>query len=128
MKESNNNLEKYLPLSPAVFHILLALADGERHGYGIMQEVKFRTEGRVHLGPGTLYGAIKRLLEKGLIEEADERPDPDMDDERRRYYRLTDFGLRVLRGEAARLARLVTQAEAKQLLPDWSQPPVTGGG
>jgi DNA-binding PadR family transcriptional regulator len=127
MKESNNNLEKFLPLSPAVFHILLALADGERHGYGIMQEVKFRTEGRVRLGPGTLYGAIKRLLGKGLIEEADERPDPDLDDGRRRYYRLTDFGLRVLRAEAARLARLVRQAEAKQLLPDWSQSPATGG-
>ena len=128
MKESNDDLESLLPLSPAVFHILLALADGERHGYGIMQEVKFRTEGRVHLGPGTLYGAIKRLLEKGLIEEADERPVPDMDDERRRYYRLTDFGLRILRAEVARLARLVRQAEAKQLLPDWSQSPVTGGG
>jgi DNA-binding PadR family transcriptional regulator len=128
MKESNNNLENQLPLSPAVFHILLALADGERHGYGIMQEVKFRTEGRVHLRPGTLYGAIKRLLEKGLIKEADERPDPDMDDERRRYYRLTEFGLRVLQAEASRLARLVSQAKAKQLLPDWSQSPVTGGG
>jgi DNA-binding PadR family transcriptional regulator len=127
MKESNDNLESLLPLSPAVFHILLALADGERHGYGIMQEVKFRTEDRVRLGPGTLYGAIKRLLKKGLIEEADERPDPNLDDERRRYYRLTDFGLRVLRAEAARLAGLVRQAEAKQLLPDWSQSPVTGG-
>ncbi len=127
MKESNDDLENLLPLSPAVFHILLALADGERHGYGIMKEVKFRTEGRVRLGPGTLYGAIKRLLGKGLIDEADERPDPNLDDERRRYYRLTDFGLRVLRAEAARLARLVRQAEAKQLLPGRSQSPVTGG-
>jgi DNA-binding PadR family transcriptional regulator len=127
MKESNHDPESLLPLSPAVFHILLALADGERHGYGIMQEVKFRTEGRVRLGPGTLYGAIKRLLEKGLIEEANERPDPKLDDERRRYYRLTEFGLRVLRAEAARLTSLVRQAEAKQLLPDWSQSPVTGG-
>ena len=127
MTQSNPDPESLLPLSPAVFHILLALADSERHGYGIMQEVKFRTEGRVHLRPGTLYGAIKRLLEKELIEEADERPDPDLDDERRRYYRLTDFGLRVLQGEASRLARLVRQAEAKQLLPDWSQSPVKGG-
>ena len=127
MKESNDDLESLLPLSPAVFHILLALADGERHGYGIMQEVKQRTEGRVHLRPGTLYGAIKRLLEKGLIEEADERPDPDLEDERRRYYRLTGFGLRVLQAEAARLARLVRQAEAKHLFPDWSQSPVEGG-
>ena len=127
MKESNDDLENFLPLSPAVFHILLALADGERHGYGIMQEVKCRTEGRVHLRPGTLYGAIKRLLERGLIEEADERPDPELEDKRRRYYRLTEFGLRVLRAEAARLAGLVRQAEAKQLLPDWSQSPVAGG-
>ena len=128
MTESNDDLENLLPLSPAVFHILLALADSERHGYGIMKEVKFRTEGRVRLGPGTLYGAIKRLLGKGLIDEADERPDPNLDDERRRYYRLTDFGLRVLRAEAARLARLVRQAEAKQLLPSRSQSPVRGGG
>ena len=105
-----------------------ALADGDRHGYGIMQEVRSRTEGRVRLGPGTLYGAIKRLLEKGLIEEADERPDPELNDERRRYYRLTEFGQRVARAEAARLARLVRQAQAKQLLPDLSQKPATGGG
>jgi DNA-binding PadR family transcriptional regulator len=127
MKESNHDPESLLPLSPAVFHILLALADGEHHGNGIKQEVKARTEGRDRLGPGTLYGAIKRLLEKGLIEEAYERPDPDLDDERRRYYRLTKFGLRVLRAEAARLVRLVKQAEAKQLLPDWSQSPIKGG-
>ena len=97
------NPESELPLSPAVFHILLALADEERHGYGIMQEVKYRTDGQVHLVPGTLYGAIKRLLEKGIIEELDERPDPELNDERRRYYRLSDFGLKVLTAEAERL-------------------------
>ena len=106
-----------LPLSPAVFHILLALADEERHGYGIMQEVERRTDGQVQLGPGTLYGAIKRLLKNGLIEEIDERPDPELNDERRRYYRLTDFGVGVLSAEAARLDELVRQARAKQLLP-----------
>lgn len=117
MAESNGpDPESFLPLSPAVFHILLALADEERHGYGIMQEVLYRTEGQVHLVPGTLYGAIKRLLEKGIIEETDERPDPELNDERRRYYRLSDFGLKVLSAEAERLERMVRQAQAKQLL------------
>jgi DNA-binding PadR family transcriptional regulator len=120
-------IESLLPLSPPVFHILLALVDEERHGYGIMQEIKIRTEGQVRLVPGTLYGAIKRLLAQKLIEEVDARPDPAIDDERRRYYRLTDFGQRVLRAEAARLASLARQAEAKQLLSGWSQSPATGG-
>jgi DNA-binding PadR family transcriptional regulator len=100
-----------------VFHILLALADEDRHGYGIIQEVKLRTEGRVHLMAGTLYGAIKRLLDRGLIMETDERPDPELDDERRRYYRLTDFGQRVLTAEVARLEEQVLQARNKQLMP-----------
>jgi DNA-binding PadR family transcriptional regulator len=103
-------------LTPAVFHILLALADGERHGYGIKQEVVTRTDGRVDIGPGTLYGAISRLLKRGLIAESGERPDPEMDDERRRYYHLTEFGQRVTQAEAERLARLVEQAQAKHLL------------
>jgi DNA-binding PadR family transcriptional regulator len=105
-----------LPLTPAVFHILLALADGERHGYGIMQEEVARSGG-VRLGPGTLYGSIKRMIEAGLIQESDERPDPELDDERRRYYRLTDFGQRVAAAEAERLAALVRAARAKRLLP-----------
>ena len=108
--------ESQLPLSPAVFHILLALAGEERHGYGIMQEVKFRTEGRVRLVPGTLYGAIKRLLEKGIIEETEERPDPELNDERRRYYQLTDLGYRVSQAEALRLARVVHLAREANLL------------
>ena len=119
--------ESQLPLSPAVFHILLALADEERHGYGIMQEVRYRTDDQVRLVPGTLYGAIKRLLEKGLIAETDERPDPEMDDERRRYYRLTEFGLQVLSAEAERLARLVRQAQSKQLLPGEGRLSLLGG-
>lgn len=116
-----------LPLSPAVFHILLALADEERHGYGIMLEVKARTGGQVHLGPGTLYGAIKRLLEQGTIAEADERPDLELNDERRRYYRLTALGRQVLSAEAARMAALVSQAQNKKLLPGWSAKPTAGG-
>jgi len=105
-----------LSLSPPEFQILLALADGEKHGYAIMQEIQVRTEGRTRLGPGTLYGAIKRMLGNGLIEEAEERPDPQLDDQRRRYYRLTDAGRRLAVAEAQRLAELVRTARDKQLL------------
>ena len=104
-----------LPLTPAVLNILLALADKERHGYGIMQEVEARTGGETRLGPGTLYGSIKRMLADGLIAESDERPDPEMDDQRRRYYRITDFGRKVAGAEAARLAGLVSTAQAKKI-------------
>lgn len=110
------NPQDMLPLTPAVFHILLALADGEKHGYAIMQEVETLTDGKIRLGPGTLYGSIKRLLAGGMIEESDERPDPELDDERRRYYRLTDFGQRVVTAEAERLLHLVRQAKLKRLL------------
>jgi DNA-binding PadR family transcriptional regulator len=127
-ESSNPNPDSFLPLSPPVFHILVALVDEERHGYGIMQEVMFRTDGQVHLVPGTLYGAIKRLLKQKLIEETDERPDPALNDERRRYYRMTEFGQRVLGAEATRLARMVEQAQAKQLLPGWSPNLALGGG
>lgn len=105
-----------LPLTPAVFHILLALADGERHGYAIIKEVEAGTEGRVRMGPGTLYGSIKRMLGEALIEESDERPDPSLDDERRRYYRLTTFGRRVAVAEAERLSQMVSAARAKNLI------------
>jgi DNA-binding PadR family transcriptional regulator len=107
-----------LPLTPAVFHILLALADGEHHGYEIMQAIATRSGTMIPIGPGTLYGAIKRLLATGLIVESGERPDPMLDDQRRRYYRLTDFGQHVLRAEAQRLAHLVDLARAKRLLSD----------
>lgn len=103
-------------LTPAVFHILLALADGEKHGYAIMREVETTTHGRVKMGPGTLYGTIKRLLKSGLIEETDERPDREMDDERRRYYQLTRDGGQLLRAEATRLAELVELARGRKLL------------
>jgi len=104
------------PLTPAVFHILLALSDGERHGYGIMQEASARTNGKVILGPGTLYGTINRLLEAGLIGEAGERSDPELSDERRRYYRITGKGRRAAVTEAERLLGLVHVARAKHLL------------
>jgi DNA-binding PadR family transcriptional regulator len=105
-----------LPLTSAVFHILLALGDGERHGYAIMQEVGRLTDGHVQLGPGTLYRSIQRMLADGLIGECAERPDPELDDERRRYYRLTDFGKRVASAEAERLFALVTAARNKGIL------------
>jgi len=99
-----------------MFHILLALADKERHGYEIMREVDERTEGKMRVGPGTLYGSIKRMLNDGLIEELDERPDPELDDERRRYYRLSDLGRRVAIAEAERLDKLLKSARSKKLL------------
>ncbi|MBI3695036.1 MAG: helix-turn-helix transcriptional regulator [Acidobacteria bacterium] len=116
MRRIRRDPQELLPLTPAVFHILLALADRERHGYGIMQEVAERTEGKVKLGPGTLYGSIQRMLGEGLIQESDERPDPELDDEHRRYYRLTEFGRRVAEAEAQRLAELLGVARAKRLL------------
>src|SRR5205085_1150969 len=100
---STSKPDELLPLTPAVFHILLALTDHELHGYGIMQEVTTNTQGQVRMGPGTLYGTVKRIIAAGLIEESDERPDPELDDERRRYYRLTDLGRQVAIAEAKRL-------------------------
>jgi DNA-binding PadR family transcriptional regulator len=108
--------EKLLPLTPAVFHVLLALTEGERHGYAIMREVSESTNGKIKMGPGTLYGTIKRLLEMKLIEESDERPDPKLDDERRRYYRMTGLGERVVKAEAARYAAMVAVARGKKLI------------
>jgi DNA-binding PadR family transcriptional regulator len=116
MAETRNNPDDMLPLTPAVFHILLALADGEKHGYAIMQEVDEISSGQVRMGPGTLYGSIKRMLAAGLITESDERPDPDLDDERRRYYRLTELGERVVSAEAHRLDALVRVARSKRLV------------
>ena len=100
-------------MTPAVFHILLALADQDRHGYAIILDIAERTGGAMRLGTGTLYTAISRLLEQGLVEEPDERPDAGEDDERRRYYRLTPFGRDVANAEARRLAALVKMARAR---------------
>ena len=116
MPTKNSEPEELLPLTPAVFHVLLALAGGERHGYAIMQEVAEHTDGKIRLGPGTLYGTIKRLIEARLIEESDERPDPQLDDERRRYYRLSGAGERVVRAEARRYSDMVKLARGKGLL------------
>ena len=107
---------RFLPLKPQWFHILLSLAGEEQHGYGIMQEVLQRTGGKVRLWPATLYGSIKRLIEEGLIEESDERPAPELDDARRRYYRLTALGKRVLDAECERLQELVHTIRVKQAL------------
>ncbi|HEU5440830.1 MAG TPA: helix-turn-helix transcriptional regulator [Ktedonobacterales bacterium] len=127
MDEVTQRVEALLPLTPAAFQILLALAGGERHGYGILREVAESTGGKLRLGPGTLYRSIKQLLEAGIIEESDERPDPALDDERRRYYRLTALGERVARAEAEHLARLVEKARARRLLPEAGAAPVRGG-
>jgi DNA-binding PadR family transcriptional regulator len=102
-----------VPLTPPVFHILLALSDEERHGYGIMQDVARQTNDALQLGPGTLYGCLKRMLAAGLVEESEERPDPELDDERRRYYRMTPLGKRAVRAEAERLASAVMAARTK---------------
>jgi DNA-binding PadR family transcriptional regulator len=98
------------PLPPSVFHILLALGDEERHGYAIMRRVEELTDGTVRMGPGTLYGSVKRMLADGLIEETAERPDPDLDDQRRRYYRVTAAGARARAGEVARMESLLRHA------------------
>ncbi|HXY34334.1 MAG TPA: helix-turn-helix transcriptional regulator [Planctomycetaceae bacterium] len=105
-----------LPLTPAVFHIMLALAEGESHGYGVMLEVDRITAGALRIGPGTLYRSIQRMLVDGLIVERKEAVDPEVDDERRRYYRLTQFGLEVAKAEAQRLSALVKAARERDLL------------
>ena len=117
--ERSNDPGDLLPLTSVALNVLLALADGERHGYGIMLEVRERTGGRVQLGPGTLYGAIKRLREGGVIDEFGESPDlgEASDDERRRYYRLTGFGGEVLAAEVERLDGLVCAARRKGAFP-----------
>src|SRR6516164_2730669 len=101
------------PLSPAIFHILLSLGEGERHGYALKREISARTGGRLRLGPGVLYGSISRMLELGLIEESADRPDAHLDDERRRYYRITPLVKRAVEAEALRLRELVEQAEMR---------------
>ena len=109
--------ESFLPLPRDTFQILVSLADRERHGYSVMQDVADRTDGTLRLSPSSLYAAIKRLLSQGLIEELQERPDPANDDERRRYYRLTKIGRKVAMAEARRLERLLADARATGLLP-----------
>ena len=104
------------PLTPVVFHMLLALVDGEKHGYGIMKTVEEDTNGQMQIRVGSLYGSIQRMVESGLIEESEERPDPEMDDKRRRYYRLTPQGKSMLKAEARRLADLANLIQSKRIL------------
>ena len=113
---AGQNAQRFLPLTPAVFHILLALSDQERHGLGVMDDVERRTDGAVLLGPGTLYGTIKRMVASNLIEESERRRVPEEDDTRRRYYRLTRLGRQVVTFEAERLEVLVGVAKDKQVL------------
>ena len=108
--------QRFIPLKTQWFHIMVSLAGGEQHGYGIMQDVLDRTAGKVRLWPATLYGSIKRLIEAGLIEESDERPAPELDDARRRYYQLTALGRSVLDAECERLQELVRTIRVKQAM------------
>jgi DNA-binding PadR family transcriptional regulator len=105
------------PLTPAVFHILLALSTGERHGYGIMKQVEADSNGNVSMGAGTLYGSLKRMLDSGLVRESDKRIDPEMDDERRIYYQITGAGRKALEAELERYRNIVTVAQKRNLLP-----------
>ena len=113
----NQSPDKLLPLRPVAYQILLALADGERHGYGIAQDISRRSAARMNLEPGNLYRTIKWMLDRQMIEESDRRPAPDLDDERRRYYRITRFGWRVGVAETARLEALVAEAKTKRWSP-----------
>ncbi len=117
-RDEHPPIQDLLPLSPTVLHMLLALSDGERHGYALKRELARRTGGKLNPGPGVLYGSINKMVEQGLIEESDERPDPHLDDERRRYYRITPFGRRVAQAEVARMRQLVRLAEETLGLPE----------
>ena len=116
MRPKRRDSESLLPLTPAMFHVLIALADAERHGYAIIKEIARRTDGDLRLSAGTLYALVRRFVAEGVIEESDERPDPSLDDERRRYYRLTPFGRDLARAEARRLETLIVMARSKHLL------------
>jgi DNA-binding PadR family transcriptional regulator len=108
--------DRFLPLKPVAFQILLSLADGERHGYGITQDIAGRTSARMRIEPGNLYRSLKAMLDDALIEESERRPAPDLDDERRRYYRITTLGRRVAAAETVRLERVVREAKGKKWL------------
>ena len=116
MARLDAEVRRHLPLSPLVLHVLLSLADGDKHGYAIIKEVRRRTGGEVDLGASSLYSVLKRLLDADLVSELDERPDPALDDERRRYYRLTRFGRAVAVAELKRLESVIIQGRAKRLL------------
>ena len=115
---NKNLIDQFLPLPLPIFHLLLALVDGERHGYALKREILQRTDGKLNLGSGALYGSINKMLEQELIEESDERPDAHLDDERRRYYRITALGRKVVQAEALRLRDLVRLVEGRLKLPE----------
>ncbi len=117
MARNDERVKKYLPLTPAVFHILLALADGARHGLGIVEDVESATDGRVRFGPGTLYGTLKRMVHTGLISETRQRPPAEDDDPRRRYYRLNALGRRAAELESERLEAILAIARQKKVHP-----------
>jgi DNA-binding PadR family transcriptional regulator len=116
MTPNTSNIDALLPLPTATFHILLALAKEDRHGYAVIQDVEQRTGGEIRLSAGTLYRSIQRMLEQGLLRETRDRPAPEFDDERRRYYRITPFGQAVARAEAHRMSELVRMARAQGLV------------
>jgi len=118
MAQKSPQPESFLPLPAATFHILMAVAEEDRHGYAIIQDVADRTSGELKLSAGTLYRSIQRMLEQGLILETQERPDPEFDDERRRYYRITPLGAAVAKAEATRMSKLVKWARAMGLAPE----------
>ena len=115
-QKKRTDLDALLPLRPVEFLVLLVLADAERHGYGIVQDIAERTDGKVKLLPGNLYAVLRRLMESALLSESSRRPAGDLDDQRRRYYRITKLGKRVLAADAERMKELVTQVEARNLL------------
>jgi len=117
MSTDADAVDALLPLPPATFHILMALADEDRHGYAVIQDIAARTDGAIQMSAGTLYRSIQRMIEQELIVEVHERPAPDLDDERRRYYRITKFGEAVARAEARRLQNLVRLARASGFIP-----------
>jgi len=120
MTYSQSDIDDLLPLPPATFHILIAVADDDRHGYAIIQDIAARTSGELQMSAGTLYRSIQRMQEQGLIVESRHRPDPEEDDERRRYYQITTFGTAVARAEARRLTDLVKLARARGIAPERS--------
>ncbi len=115
MRKKKEDIPGFLPITPPAFHVLISLAEGDKHGYAILKEVSRRTEGRVKLSASTLYGIVKRMLNDGWVIELDERPDPSLDDERRRYYRLTKLGREVAIAEAERMDELVQMAASRDL-------------
>ena len=127
MGDQTRGPDEYLPLTPAMLDIVVALADDELHGYAIMREVRRRTDGRKRLAPGTLYRSLRQMQERGLVAESDERPEAGLDDERRRYYRLTDLGRRVALAEVERLEDLVQAARSKGLAPSARPSGATAG-